>query len=165
MDSGDVAPRILKLHTRWRWLVSFRPWPLYLWGKSPWYPLEGWLGGIQSRSGRGGEDRKSFHCHCWELNSDRPDRSLVTMISELHCPLYLKASLTTPMTHADRFLTAFWSTNSSSWYSARIEFLTNTDFYKLKYFNALHEDKTLIIWISTDFYVAYEKHNAKNQMK
>jgi hypothetical protein len=29
MGSGDTAPRILNLGTRWRWLVSFTPWPFY----------------------------------------------------------------------------------------------------------------------------------------
>jgi len=28
-------------------------------GKSPWYPLEGMLGGPQNRSGRGGEEKNS----------------------------------------------------------------------------------------------------------
>jgi hypothetical protein len=30
-------------------------WQLYLQGKRPWYPLDRWLGGHQSRSGSGGE--------------------------------------------------------------------------------------------------------------
>jgi hypothetical protein len=33
--------------------------PLYPQGKSPWYPLDRSLGGIQSRSGRGGEEKNS----------------------------------------------------------------------------------------------------------
>jgi hypothetical protein len=28
-------------------------------GKSPWYPLDGRLGGPQSRSGRGGEEKEN----------------------------------------------------------------------------------------------------------
>jgi hypothetical protein len=46
-------PRILDLGTRWRWVVSFTPRPLYSHGKSPWYLLDRKLGGPQSRSGRG----------------------------------------------------------------------------------------------------------------
>jgi hypothetical protein len=36
-------------------VVSFTPRPLYLRGKSPWYPLDRRSGGPQSRSGRRGE--------------------------------------------------------------------------------------------------------------
>jgi hypothetical protein len=35
--------------TRWKWVVSFTPWPLYPQGKSPWYPLDKRMGGPQSR--------------------------------------------------------------------------------------------------------------------
>jgi hypothetical protein len=40
-------------------VVSFTPRPLYPQGKSPWYPLDRKLGGPQSRSGRGGEEKNS----------------------------------------------------------------------------------------------------------
>jgi hypothetical protein len=53
--SGGIVPQILDLGTRWRWVVSFMPRPLYPRGKSPWYPLDRRLGGPQSRSGRDGE--------------------------------------------------------------------------------------------------------------
>jgi hypothetical protein len=56
---GGIAPRILDLGTRWRWVVSFTPRPLYPRGKSPWYPLDRRLGGPQSRYGRGGERKIS----------------------------------------------------------------------------------------------------------
>jgi hypothetical protein len=47
---------ILVLGTRWRWVVSFTPRPLYSRGKSPRYPLDRRLDGPQSRYGRcGGE--------------------------------------------------------------------------------------------------------------
>jgi hypothetical protein len=36
-------------------MVSFTPRPLYPQGKSPWYPLDRRLGGLQSCSGRSGE--------------------------------------------------------------------------------------------------------------
>jgi hypothetical protein len=54
-----LAPRILNLGTRWKWVVSFTPWPLYLQWKRPWYPLDRRLGGSQIRSGRGGEEKNS----------------------------------------------------------------------------------------------------------
>jgi hypothetical protein len=57
--SGCIAPRNLDLGTRWRWVVSFTTQPLYLQGKSPWYPFDRRLGGPQSRSGRGGEEESS----------------------------------------------------------------------------------------------------------
>jgi hypothetical protein len=39
-------------------MVSFTPRPLYPHEKSPWYPLDRRLGGPQSRSGRGNEEKK-----------------------------------------------------------------------------------------------------------
>jgi hypothetical protein len=48
-------------------VVSFTTRPLYLQGKSPWYPLDRRLGGPQSRSGHGGEEKNS-------QNADRPAR-------------------------------------------------------------------------------------------
>jgi hypothetical protein len=42
-------------------VVSFTPRSLYPKGKSPWYPLDRKLGGPQSRSGRGGEEKNSHH--------------------------------------------------------------------------------------------------------
>jgi hypothetical protein len=40
-------------------VVSFTLRQLYLQGKSPWYPLDRRLGGIQSRSGSGGEEKNA----------------------------------------------------------------------------------------------------------
>jgi hypothetical protein len=57
--SGSIAARILDLGTRWRWVVSLTPRLLYAQGNSPWYPLDRRLGGSQSRSGRGGEEKNS----------------------------------------------------------------------------------------------------------
>jgi hypothetical protein len=57
--SGDIAPRILDLGTRRRWVVSFTARPLYLRGKRPWYPLDTRLGGLQSLSGRCREEKIS----------------------------------------------------------------------------------------------------------
>jgi hypothetical protein len=57
--SGSIAPRILDLCIRWRWVVSFTPRPLYPQGRSACYPLDRRLGWPQSRSGRGGEENNS----------------------------------------------------------------------------------------------------------
>jgi len=59
LESEGIAPRILDLGTRWRWVVSFTPRPLYSQGKSPWYPLGRKLGGPHRWSGRSGE-KKNF---------------------------------------------------------------------------------------------------------
>jgi hypothetical protein len=45
LGSGDIAPHILDLGTKWRWVVSFTPPPLYPQGKGPgthW--IGGWVG-------------------------------------------------------------------------------------------------------------------------
>jgi hypothetical protein len=57
--SGGVTLRILDLVTRWRWVVSFTIRLLYPQGKSTWYPLDRRMGGSQSRSGCGGEEKNS----------------------------------------------------------------------------------------------------------
>jgi hypothetical protein len=57
--SGGIAPIILDLGARWTLVVSFTHRPLYPQGKSIWYPLGRRLGGSQSRSGRGGEEKNS----------------------------------------------------------------------------------------------------------
>jgi hypothetical protein len=64
-------------------VVSFTSVPLYRRGKSPGYSLDRSLG-PQSRFGRGGEEKQSHHCPCWEVNPDRPARGVVTVLSELH---------------------------------------------------------------------------------
>jgi hypothetical protein len=56
---GGIAPRIPDLCTRWRWVVSFTPRPLYSQGNSPWYPLDRRLGEPQSRSGHNGKEKNS----------------------------------------------------------------------------------------------------------
>jgi hypothetical protein len=56
---GGIAPRIIDLGTRWRWVVTFTPQPLYPQGNSHWYKLDRRLGGTQSRYGRGGGERNS----------------------------------------------------------------------------------------------------------
>jgi hypothetical protein len=49
------SPNILRNGTRWRWVISFTPRPLYSQVKSRWYPLDRRL----SRYGRGDEGKNS----------------------------------------------------------------------------------------------------------
>jgi len=48
--SGGTTAHMLDLSTKWRWLVSFTPWPLYSQGESRWYPHDRRLGRPQSMS-------------------------------------------------------------------------------------------------------------------
>jgi len=59
LECGSIAPRILNLDARWRWVVSFTLQPLHVQGKRPWYPLGRRLYGPQGRSGRGDEKKNS----------------------------------------------------------------------------------------------------------
>jgi hypothetical protein len=56
LGSGGTDPRFLDLDSRWKWVVSFTPRPLYPEGKSLCHPLDNREGGPQSRSERGGEE-------------------------------------------------------------------------------------------------------------
>ena len=56
-ESGAIAAIILNLGIRWGWVVSSMRWPLYLWGKNPWYLLNRRLGAPQSWSGCFGEKK------------------------------------------------------------------------------------------------------------
>jgi hypothetical protein len=77
--SGCIAPSILDLGTRWRWVFRFTPRSLYFQGKSPWYPLDRrWVG--LSRSGSGGEEK----------NSDTED---VSMFIRIHACIYWSRTL------------------------------------------------------------------------
>jgi hypothetical protein len=86
--SGSIAARILYLGTRWRWVVSFTPRPLY-----PRYPLDRRLGAPQRWSWRGGEEKNP--CYSKKLNPNRPSLRLVTILTELSrfgfviCRLYV----------------------------------------------------------------------------
>jgi hypothetical protein len=65
-------------------MASFTPRPLFPQWKSTWYPLDRRLGGPQSRSGRGGEEKNSQPPPGIEpSNPDRPARSLVAIPTEL----------------------------------------------------------------------------------
>jgi len=56
--SGGITSCILNLGTRCRWVVSFTPRPLCPLEKIFWYPFDRSVGAPQSRSGRGGEEKK-----------------------------------------------------------------------------------------------------------
>jgi hypothetical protein len=58
---GSIDPHFLDLGTKWRWVVSFTPWPHYPRGKISRYPLDRRLDGPQSRSGRRGEEKILDH--------------------------------------------------------------------------------------------------------
>jgi hypothetical protein len=57
MGEYGYSSSILDLVIRWRWVVSFRPLPLYLRGKSPRYPLDRRLRGPQSPPKRCEEEK------------------------------------------------------------------------------------------------------------
>jgi hypothetical protein len=59
MGERRYSSIILDHSTRWMWMVSFMPHMLYLWERSPWYPLARRLGEPQSQSG----------CHGYRENS------------------------------------------------------------------------------------------------
>jgi hypothetical protein len=82
--SGIIDPCILKLGTRWRWVVSLTARPLY-----PGTHHKR-LNGLQSRSRHGDEEKKSHHCHWWELNPGHTDCGPVSILTEL--PLILVPS-------------------------------------------------------------------------
>jgi hypothetical protein len=79
LGSDGTAPRILNLGTRWRWVVSFTPWPLYPQRKSPWYPLNRRLGGTQSRFERSGEEKNSQPLPGIEPPSPSPHPSAIPL--------------------------------------------------------------------------------------
>jgi len=54
-----MAPCVLNLGTRWKWVVSFTPRPLYPCGKISRYPSDRRLSVSQSRSGLDGKQRVS----------------------------------------------------------------------------------------------------------
>jgi hypothetical protein len=81
--SGGKDLRIIHLDTRWRWVISFPPLPLYPAGNSPQYPLYRNLSGPQKWFGCSSEEEKYHHCPCRELNPGRPTRSLVSRQTEL----------------------------------------------------------------------------------
>jgi hypothetical protein len=73
MEDLKYSSTILKLGSRWMWVVSFTHRPLYPRGKGPQYSLDRRVGGPQFWSERFGEEKIS--CFSWESNTDRPARS------------------------------------------------------------------------------------------
>jgi hypothetical protein len=59
LGSRGIAPHILDLVTRRRWVVGFAPRPPYPHGRGTCYPLDRRLGGLQNWSGCGGEEKNS----------------------------------------------------------------------------------------------------------
>jgi hypothetical protein len=87
--SGGISSCILDIGTRWGWVVSFMPLPLYPQGKSPWYPLDRGLGGPQSRLDESmslNSNSKSWHkCSSWKPSSDHSLPHLHCNINTLCC--------------------------------------------------------------------------------
>jgi hypothetical protein len=81
MEEWKYSVTILDLSTRWRWVVSFMPWLLYLQGKSPWCPSDRMLGGPHNWSGCCGEEKNS--CPCQESNPNHPVCTL--LLYQLSC--------------------------------------------------------------------------------
>jgi hypothetical protein len=72
--SGGIAPCILDVGTRWKWVVSFTPRPLCTHCIADWVGL---IAGIDAMTKR----KISHHCPCRELNPSRPAR--LTELSRL----------------------------------------------------------------------------------
>jgi hypothetical protein len=84
--SRGIAPCILDLGTRWRWVVSFTLLPVYPQGKSYMFPLDRRLCGPQSRSGRGSKERNSLPLPGFEPPIIQPiAKGYTTEISYLVC--------------------------------------------------------------------------------
>jgi hypothetical protein len=45
----DLVPCILTIDTGWKWVLTFVPWLIYVWGKSPDYQLDRQLGTLWGR--------------------------------------------------------------------------------------------------------------------
>jgi hypothetical protein len=132
--SGGIAPRIFDLGTRRRWVISFTPRPLYLQGKSPRYALDKRMGGPQSRSGRGGEEKNSQPLPELEYAIIQAvDQHYTTELSRLHlriskCLIQLKGKgkvvpvLNEAPRHEDVFTDYYEHHNDvlgERWYSSR----------------------------------------------
>jgi hypothetical protein len=83
--SRAIAPCILDLGARWRWAISFTPQPLYPQGKRLWYLLGRRLGGPQSRSGRGGEEKNSQPLPGFEPPIIQPVAQRYSSGQVIHC--------------------------------------------------------------------------------
>jgi len=71
--SGGITLRLLDLSTRWRWVVSFMPQPLYPWGKSP---DTQWTGGwVGPRAGLDAVVKRRIPSPSWDSNPYNPAHS------------------------------------------------------------------------------------------
>jgi hypothetical protein len=111
--NGGTAPRIVNFGTRWRGMISFTLLPLYLRVKSPWYPLDRRLGGTQSRSGRGGEDRKKVPA---------PARNQTQVVQSISQSLYW---LSYRGLLRNILIQVLWSGRTREVHSVSSQFLTN----------------------------------------
>jgi len=59
LGDGGIAPHILDFSTRRTWVVSFKFRPFYPRRNSSQHPLDTRFGGLQRRSGSGGEEKNS----------------------------------------------------------------------------------------------------------
>jgi hypothetical protein len=80
MGEWRYSSTSLNLDTRWSWVVTFTPRPLYPRGNCPRYPLDRRLGGPQSLSGH--YRRENISCPCRELNFDS------SAVQRVACSLY-----------------------------------------------------------------------------
>jgi hypothetical protein len=117
LGNGGIAPRILDLGSRWRWVISFTPRPLHSQGKSLRYPLHRSLGGPQSRSGSDGEEKNSQPPTGIETQELRcTAHSLVTIPTELsrQCgPKWLKITSDGDLLHLRCWCFHYWIVPSS----------------------------------------------------
>jgi hypothetical protein len=78
--SGDIAPCILNLNTRWRWVVKFTPRSLYPLGKRPSYSFNRRLSGLQSWFRHDSEEKNP--CPYQEMDPHHPACRIVTILTE-----------------------------------------------------------------------------------
>jgi hypothetical protein len=87
--SGGIAPCIINLGIRWRWVVSFTPWLFYSWWKPLRYSLDRRLGRSGNLSGHWRWENSLFpaririqiprHCSCWVVFFASLSIALVTI--------------------------------------------------------------------------------------
>jgi hypothetical protein len=113
--SRGIAPRILGLGTRWKWVVSFIHRPLYPRGNSPWYPLGRRLGALQNRSGHGVEEKNSQPLPGLEppivLPVDQCYTTEISYLCEEEVVTYFKnlAPYSTDWNHFSQFSLCYWT--------------------------------------------------------
>jgi len=99
MGNRGIAPRILNIGTRWKWVAASCSGHFIRRRNSRLYPLARRPSGSKDRSGHsGGEERKKFHHYpCRKLNPGRSALSLVTILTEgLHIVVPIRYFLVHP---------------------------------------------------------------------